>query len=56
MVFAQSQPCIVCKIKQVNSEEFAYMLCGPWIEPLLGHKLINLENFRSKHGFFPLPI
>jgi hypothetical protein len=28
------------------------MLCGLWIEPLLGHKLINFENFRSKHGFF----
>jgi hypothetical protein len=27
-------------------------LCDPWIEPLLGHQLISLENFRSKQGFF----
>jgi hypothetical protein len=27
-------------------------LCDPWIEPLLGHKLISLEDFRSKQGFF----
>jgi hypothetical protein len=26
-------------------------LCDPWIEPLLGHKLISLEDFRSKEGF-----
>jgi hypothetical protein len=28
------------------------MLCDPWIKPLLGHKLINLEDFRSKQGLF----
>jgi hypothetical protein len=28
------------------------MLCGPWIEPLLGHKLISLEDFKSKERFF----
>jgi hypothetical protein len=28
------------------------MLCDPWIEPLLGHKLISLEDFKSKQGFF----
>jgi hypothetical protein len=27
-------------------------LCDPWIEPLLGHELINLEDFRTKQGFF----
>jgi len=26
-------------------------LCDPWIEPLLGHKLINLKDFKSKQGF-----
>jgi hypothetical protein len=52
MVSSQSQPCIIRKIKQINSEEFDYMLCDPWIEPLLGHKLINLEDFKSKQGFF----
>jgi hypothetical protein len=28
------------------------MLCDPWIEPLLGHKLISLEDLKSKQGFF----
>jgi hypothetical protein len=27
-------------------------MCDPWIGPLLGHKLINLEDFKSKQGFF----
>jgi hypothetical protein len=52
MVSSQSQPCIIRKIKQINSEEFDYMLCDPWIEPLLGHKLISLEDLKSKQGFF----
>jgi hypothetical protein len=45
---AQSQPHIACKIKQVNNERFDCTLCDPWIEPLLGHKLINPEIFISK--------
>jgi hypothetical protein len=52
MVSAQFQLHIACKIKQVSSEKFNCTLCDPWIEPLLGHKLINLEDFRSKQGFF----
>jgi hypothetical protein len=28
------------------------MFCDPWIEPLLGHKFINLEDFKSKQDFF----
>jgi hypothetical protein len=27
-------------------------LCDPWIEPLLGHKFINLKDFISKQVFF----
>jgi hypothetical protein len=27
-------------------------LCDPWIEPLLGHKLISPQDFKSKQGFF----
>jgi len=27
-------------------------LFDPWIEPLLGHKLIILKDFKSKQGFF----
>jgi hypothetical protein len=51
MVYVQSQPCIACKIKQVNTEEFDYTLYDPWIEPLLGHKFISLQDFKSKQGF-----
>jgi hypothetical protein len=28
------------------------MLCVPWIEPLLGHKLISPKDLRLKQGFF----
>jgi hypothetical protein len=28
------------------------MLYDPWIEPLLGHKLISPKDFKSKQGFF----
>jgi hypothetical protein len=28
------------------------MLCDPWIETLLKHKFINLEDFVSKQKFF----
>jgi hypothetical protein len=52
MVSAQSPPRITCKIKQVNSEKFDYTLCDPWIEPLFRHKLISLEDLKSKQGFF----
>jgi hypothetical protein len=52
VVFTQFQPHIICKIKQVSGEEFDCTLCDPWIEPLLRHKFISLEDFRSKHGFF----
>ncbi len=52
MVFVQSQPHVACKIKHVSNEKFDYTLCDPWIEPLLGHMLINPKDFRSKHGFF----
>jgi hypothetical protein len=53
VVFAQFQPCIACKIKQVSDEEFNCTLCDPWIKPLLRHKFISFEDFRSKNGFFP---
>jgi hypothetical protein len=52
MIFAKSQPRITCKIKQANNEKFDHTLCDPWIEPLLRHKLVSLENFKSKQGFF----
>jgi hypothetical protein len=51
MVCAQSQLCIACKIKHVNIGIFDYMLYDPWIEQLFGHKLINLQDFKSKQGF-----
>ncbi len=49
---AQFQPHIACKIKHVNNEKFDCTLCDPWIEPLVKHKLVSLEYFKSKHGFF----
>ncbi len=51
VVFAQFQPCIACKIKHVSNEEFDCTLCDPWIEPLLRHKFISLEDFKSKMVF-----
>jgi len=48
MVSIQSQPHIAYKIQWVSSEEFDYTLYDPWIEPLLGYKLISHKDFRSK--------
>jgi hypothetical protein len=28
------------------------VLYDPWIETFLGHKLVNLEDFRTKQRFF----
>jgi hypothetical protein len=28
------------------------MLCDPWIEFLLKHKLVNCEHLKTKQGFF----
>jgi hypothetical protein len=51
VVSAQFQPRIACKIKQINGENFDCTLCDPWIEPLLKHKLISLNQI--KRWFFP---
>jgi hypothetical protein len=52
MVTAKSEALISYKIKQDGNDEFNYVLCDPWIESLLRHKLGNVENIGSKCGFF----
>ncbi len=52
MVHLRTQTSISCKIKQDNGDECDCVLCDPWIEFLLEHKLMSLEDFRIKQGFF----
>jgi hypothetical protein len=52
MVIAKSEALISYKIKQDGNDEFNYVLCDPWIESLLRHKLGNVKNIGNKCGFF----
>jgi hypothetical protein len=52
MVETHREPCISCKIKQENGEEFDCTLCEPWIKVLLKHSLETQKNFITKQGFF----
>jgi hypothetical protein len=52
MVETCREPCISCKIKQENGEEFDYTLCEPWIKVLFKHNLETQKNFVTKQGFF----
>jgi len=52
MVETHREPCISCKIKQENGEEFDCTLWKPWIKVLLKHSLETQKNFITKQGFF----
>jgi hypothetical protein len=52
IVTAKNETLISYKIKQNGGDEFNYVLCDPWIESLLRHKLGNVKNIGSKCGFF----
>jgi hypothetical protein len=48
----ETQVQISCMIKQENGDEYNCVLCDPWIKSLLGHKLVNPKDFKTKQGFF----
>jgi hypothetical protein len=52
IVRVESQLHIFCIIKQHNNNDCDCIVTRSWIKSLLGHDLINLENFKQKQGFF----
>jgi hypothetical protein len=51
MVIAKREALISYQIKQDGDDEFNYVLCDPWIESLLRHKLGNVEILEVNVGF-----